>query len=109
MFTDIAKTTLLFCTWVILSETHVYTGLMANHYFNKASKIKETRYCDIKSHICEPVGIGLIHTSRNISGQKDCQRLCDLEEKCKFTTFTFFRKEPKCFILSNCDRQVKSE
>ena len=106
MFMDIVKTTLLFCTGVIMRETHVYTAIMANQDYNKAIPNQESRYCDIKSHICDPIGISLIQTSKNISDGKSCQRLCDDESKCKFTTFTFFRKEPTCFILSNCDRQV---
>ena len=109
MFTDIVKTTLLFCTGVLLRETHVYTGIMANHYYNEAIAKQESRYCDIKSHVCDPIGISLIQTWKNISDRKACQRLCDTERRCKFTTFTFFRKEPRCFILSNCDRQVKCQ
>ena len=106
MFTDIVKTTLLFCTGVLLRETHVYTEIMANHYYDKAIANQDSRYCDIKSHVCDPIGISLIQTWKNISDRKACQRLCDTERKCMFTTFTFFREEPRCFILSNCDRQV---
>ena len=108
MFTDFVKTTLLFCcTRVILNKTHAYKRIMANyHYFNKVNPNQESRYCDIKTHLCDPVGIGLIKTFENISDGKSCHRLCETDSKCKFTTFTFFRKEPRCFILSNCDRQV---
>lgn len=109
MFTDIVKTTLLFCTGVLLRETHVYTEIMANHHYNKAIAKQESRYCDIKSHVCDPIGISLIQTWKNISDRKACHRLCDTERRCKFTTFTFFRKEPRCFILSNCDRQVNCQ
>ena len=106
MFTDNVKTTLLFCTVVILNKTHAYKKIRADHYYSKANSNQESRYCDIKSHVCDPVGIGLIQTSKNISDRKSCHSLCDTDSKCKFTTFTFFRKEPRCFILSNCDRHV---
>ena len=106
MFTDIVKTTLLLCTGVMLNKTHAYKRIMASHYYNKVNPNQESRYCDIKSHVCDPVGIGLIQTFENISDRNSCHRLCDTESKCKFTTFTFFRKEPRCFILSDCERQV---
>ena len=107
MFTDIVKTTLLFCcSGVILNKTHAYKRIMASQYNNKVNPNQESRYCDIKTHVCDPVGIGLIQTFENISDRNSCHRLCDNESKCKFTTFTSFRKEPRCFILSDCDRQV---
>ena len=91
---------------IVGNKTYAYKKIRADHYYSKANSNQESRYCDIKSHVCDPVGIGLIQTSTNISDRKSCHNLCDTDSKCKFTTFTFFRKEPRCFILSNCDRHV---
>ena len=102
---DIVKTMLLVFTGAKLSERHVLKEIMANHY-HVIEPTHNSEYCDIKSHICDPVGVGLIQTVKNVSDNIFCQQLCNTMNRCKFTTFTFFRREPQCYLLSNCDRQV---
>ena len=63
--------------------------------------------CDIKSHLCKPVGIGVLQDFQDIT-KDDCKHLCKQNQNCTFATFTKFREEPKCYLMTSCHSKVIS-
>ena len=65
------------------------------------------QFCNISSHVCQPAGAGVIQTVSNVTSGRDCPLLCRNHRRCMFSTFTHFRGEPKCYLLSSCDVKVR--
>ena len=65
------------------------------------------QFCNISSHVCQPAGAGVIQTVSNVTSGRDCPLLCRNHRRCMFSTFTNFRGEPKCYLLSSCDVKVR--
>lgn len=95
---------LCFLTWI---ECMIFWDSIENFYWSLDLKCSNlTEVCDIKAHLCKPVGIGVLQSFQDIT-REDCKRQCQQNQNCTFATYTKFREEPKCFLMSSCDSKVK--